>query len=298
VNIHFWQSIIDFSLIYGLFGIAVYVNLACGMLSLAAVPVGAVTGFLTAWLFGVTGMPVYVLLVVGLVVGVGVSAAMFELLRRISSHYLAMATLALVLVVEVIVLNLPEFTGGVSGRTVDFEVDTWLILAVAVIIALVMQRLRGSALWLSFSALRADVDVARGMGVNRTRTYRIAFYLSGGIAGVAGVLLAGALQYINPTTYGIPLVFAVLPAAVLGGTFHWVGPLVGAFLLEAIPAFFSDATTSLVQVIVGVLIFLIVLFLPGGVVSDSWVGLARRLGIRRRARAAVDEIAPAQGSAR
>lgn len=282
MNLYFWQSIISFALIYGLFGIAVYVNLAAGLLSFATIPIGAVSGFFAAWLFDSVPLPTPVMVVIGTVLGVAASAVVFEVVKRLASHYLAMATLALLLVVEVIVLNIPEITGGVRGRTVNFPVDFWSILVVLAIVAVLMQRLRGSALWLAFSALRADVDVAAGIGVDRVRSHRVSFLLSGGIAGAAGVLLAGALQYIDPHTYGIPLLFVVLPAAVLGGTYLWVGPLVGALVLQAIPAAFSDFTTSAVQVVVGILILLIVLFLPGGVVSDSWKGLGKRLGISPR----------------
>lgn len=273
----FWQSTFDFALVYGLFALAVYVNLAAGLLSFAAVPVGALTGFLAAQLAEIFALPLAVLILIGAAVGVAASVVIHLLLIRLESHYLAMATLALVLVGQVLILNLPDITGGVRGRTVDFAVETWQSLLVVIIIALILARLRGSALWLSFNAIRADADVAASLGIRRVRAQRISFALAGAIAGIAGVLLAGALQFIGPETYGVHLVFVVLPAAVLGGTYHWLGPLVGALLLQSIPGLFETVTPLFVQVINGVVILLIVLFLPGGVVSDDWEKLYRRL---------------------
>jgi branched-chain amino acid transport system permease protein len=294
MSLSFWQSTLDFALVYGLFAIAIYVNLAAGLLSFTAVPVGALTGFLAAELASAFAPPLIVLLFVGAVAGTGASVLIHLAFIRLESHYLGMATLALVLVAQVLVLNLSDITGGVRGRPVDYSVETTQTVIVVLVVAVVLARMRGSALWLSFNAIRADADVAASLGIRRVQAQRISFAVSGAVAGLGGVLLAGALQYIGPDTYGLPLLFVVLPAAVLGGTYHWVGPLVGALLLQAIPGLFEEITPLIVQVITGVLILLIVLFLPGGVVGDDWEKLYRRMIARAGRDDALEESEAAQ----
>ncbi len=85
---YFWNSVIEFSLVYGLFGMAIYVNLAAGLLSFAPIAVGAIAGFFAAGLYDVTGMSPYLLVLIGAVTGVAVSALFFEILKRLASHYL------------------------------------------------------------------------------------------------------------------------------------------------------------------------------------------------------------------
>lgn len=283
-NLPFWQNNLDFALIYGLFALAIYVNLAGGMLAVGSIAVGALTGFLAANLAEATSIPLVGMLVLGGAAGVLASLSLYTMLRRLTSHYMAMATIALVLVVRVVVLNASSLTGGAVGRSVDLEVGTQLLAVVVVIAALGAMRLRGSSMWLAFDAVRADADVAMSLGIDIAKVQSMSFKISGAVAGVAGVLLAAKLQYIGPDTYGIDLVFLALAGVVLGGAYHWSGAFIGSAILTAMPAFLSNYTVHGVQIINGLLILGIVIFRPHGIMDGPLVDRMRRLPhlVRRR----------------
>jgi branched-chain amino acid transport system permease protein len=121
-------------------------------------------------------------------------------------------------------------------------------------------------------AVRDNETGAAAMGISVVRTKLLAFALSGFMAGVAGVLLAFALERIKPGDFGVTDSVLVLSMVVIGGLGSVPGALLGALYLVGLPA--ALGSTSTVQFITsgfGVLAFL--LYLPGGLGE-----LARRAG--------------------
>jgi branched-chain amino acid transport system permease protein len=213
---------------------------------------------------------------------------------RLESHYLAMATIAMVLISRVFVVNLDGLTGGAAGRLVPGKLATWawLIGALAVS-AYVLARLSGSRYGLAAAAVREDPAVAQTLAVAPRRIQFISFIISGALGGLAGVFQASFLQYIGPDTFFTALGFVSLAAVVLGGAYHWAGPIVGAIVFTILPQLLRGPMGDYDQLVTGVLLILIILYLPRGLVDIRWVRLLQQRLARSSDRPAPHEPAPA-----
>lgn len=270
----------EFSIVYGLFALSTFAALWSGVLSLASVSFGAVAGFGYARLAADQDIN----LVAGLLVGIGIGA-LFGLiasgLLRLNSHYLAMATIALVLITRVLVLNLNDITGGAAGMAVRRQSSTLVLVLVLLLVGWMFHRLRGSRYGLATEAVREDPDVAAALGIDPRALKRVAFTLSGAIGGVAGVLFADLLQYIGPNSFYVDLAFIMLASVVLGGAYHWLGAIAGAVLFTMLPELLSEFFSEGEAIANGIILIVIMIYLPRGLIDPA----------RRRSRV-TDDSAP------
>lgn len=258
--------VLEFALCYSLFALSTYVALSTGILSLAAGAFGAVAGFLSVHLLQL-GLPFLAVVLCGIIIGALVSVLVSLPILRLESHYLALATLALVLITRVLVLNVPAITGGAAGKVIPRSAETWELIVVVVVAAWILGRLRRSRYGLASEAARQDANVAAGLGVDVTQVRRTAMAISGGLAGAGGVMLANVLGYIGPDTYYTHLSFTMLAAVVLGGAYHWAGSIVGAVIFTMLPEvlrqFFEHGET----IANGIILIVIMIFLPRGLID-------------------------------
>lgn len=258
--------VFEFALCYALFALSTYAALSTGILSLASAAFGAVAGFMSVHLLGL-GMPFLLVVVCGIIVGALVSVVVSLPILRLESHYLALATLSLVLITRVIVLNVPALTGGAAGVVVTRTSGTLELIVVVGVAAWVFGRLRRSRFGLAAEAVRQDANVAASIGVNVTQVRRTAMALSGGLAGAGGVMLANVLGYIGPDSYYIHLSFTMLAAVVLGGAFHWAGPIIGAVIFTMLPELLRQFFDHGETIANGIILILIMIFLPRGLID-------------------------------
>ena len=135
--------------------------------------------------------------------------------------------------------------------------------------------LRSSHFGMALQAIREDPISAAMAGINVVRERVIAWLLSALIAGLAGGVFAWYVSvfYAETVFSGEFTVFAIV-FALFGGTATVLGPVLGVGILYGIYNAVGISTPQYFQLIYGVLIMSLVLFLPNGVVS-----LLRRWGI-------------------
>ncbi len=236
-----WLTTLQFAGVSAIFALAIYSTLWTGVLSLAPVFFGAFSAFTFAYIVGSLGMPPVLAFVVCILIGAVIGAITAALLIRLESHYLAMATIAMVLIGRVLILNLPELTGGATGTRTSGDLGTWLWLIGTLLVACyIMARLGGSRFGLAADAVREDPAVAETLGISPRRIQFVAMIISGVFGGAAGVLQASMLQYIGPDTFYTHMGFVSLAAVVLGGAFYWLGPVVGAIVFTILPSCSAD----------------------------------------------------------
>ena len=95
----------------------------------------------------------------------------------------------------------------------------------------------------------------------------IAFAISGAVGGLGGVAMALLLQFISPDTFFLGIAFTMIAATVLGGSYHWFGPVVGAVVYTALPIVMQAAVPQVQDVANGVVLLLIMIFLPRGLID-------------------------------
>jgi branched-chain amino acid transport system permease protein len=223
------------------------------------------------------------ILVGGLVSGaMGLGTGYLSL--RLRGVFFAIATLALSIVVQTLIVNW-DFVGGsrgiyiirpalapIAGSYIQYLFTLMTILAVmAVGIARSIER---SRLGLGLASIRDDELAAEASGVPTLKLKLIATTISGGLMGMAGAPLPYYVTYLDPTS-SFNLSYAVNSVAmpVIGGMTSWIGPVIGSILLGTIQQLATVTISSALNLlIVGVLLILFVIIAPNGIVGlvQSW----------------------------
>lgn len=243
--------------------------------------------------------------IVAAVMGVAVGAIVFRL-RRMRGEVFALLTLAITFVLATIVLN-TKIDGGpgifLSGVTPPRVYDNpnsaiylfgVFIAFAAMAAAWAVQYARlGRALF----AIHDDEDVAEVMGIPTYRYKLMALALSCFLAGVAGGIHAIFIGYVTVAeTFSITVPLFVILMSVLGGARHWLGPAIGAAFVTALSYAFVGGEWAVVgRAIIGLILILVILFLPHGVmgfVAQHWRRAPRSDEAPRRDRAALRAALP------
>jgi branched-chain amino acid transport system permease protein len=133
-------------------------------------------------------------------------------------------------------------------------------------------------------AIREDPEAAQAIGVNIFRYKMIAVLLSSGMTALGGVFIAFYYNNLYPEqTFSMGRSIELLLGPIIGGLGTLFGPILGSALLVVVGEAMTELTADtqlagLKQILYGLVVLLIVLFLPGGV----WPYLARLLGLDRR----------------
>ena len=287
-------------LIGALLGVSVYLPLAAGQLSLATPAVYAVGGTLAALLSttwpalgaGADGSLPLASFLLELLLG-GLLAGALALLvgrpvLRLQGIYLAIATIALVEIVRVAILNLP-FTGGaigIFGIPQPFPTAAGYLLPALGLLALagwLCQRLEVMPLGRAMAAVRHDELAASCMGIDTTKVKLTAFVLSAVLAGSTGALAAHFLNTWNARQGSFDTAVTMLAFVILGGSRSWLGPVVGGLLLTALPELLRPVGDGRL-VLFGLVILLGPVLFPQGLITPALLERLGRLGERAEAR--------------
>jgi len=272
-----------------LFNFMVFITLAQGLNVIYGftgyLPFGYV-GFFGAGAYGFSLMVVHLHAppLAALAVAAAAAVALGLLLTplfRLSGAYFSIANLAAALAVLQVVSNpgLESVTNGPYGISLSGVFDPVFAYAVALAVmaasVLAVICLRCSHFGMALQAIREDSISAAMAGINVVRTRVLAWLLSALIAGLAGGVFAWYVSvfYAETVFSGEFTIFAIV-FALFGGTATVLGPLFGVGILYGIYNAVGITTPQYFQLIYGVLIMGLVLFLPNGLVS-----LLRRRGI-------------------
>ena len=235
-------------------------------------------------------LPLPVMMLASGVVSGIIGLGMGYLTLRLRGVFFAIATLALAIVLQTLIVNW-DYVGGsrgvyvirpeqgpVLGSYVQYLFLLMLILAVvAVAIARTIER---SRLGLGLAAIRDDELAAEAGGVPTLRLKLIATVVSGALMGMAGAPLPYYVTYLDPDS-SFNLAYAVNSVAMplIGGMTSWVGPVIGAVLLGTIQQLATVTISSALNLmIVGVLMIAFVIAAPNGIVGLVTALRRRRIG--------------------
>jgi branched-chain amino acid transport system permease protein len=152
---------------------------------------------------------------------------------RLKGHYLAVATLGLIVIVRVVINNLDGYTrGGLGLSGVARLTDLWWVYTWTVLAVYVAWRIKHASLGRAMLAIRENEIAARCMGIDVFRTRLLAFVLGAFFAGIAGALMVHLVSVITPGSYGIPLAFNLVVMVVIGGTGSIVGGIIAAVAIS------------------------------------------------------------------
>ncbi|HEX9370702.1 MAG TPA: branched-chain amino acid ABC transporter permease [Roseiflexaceae bacterium] len=205
--------------------------------------------------------------------------AIGRLALKVRGAYFVLVTISFAGVISLVSVNWMELTNGPLGLPgvpaptlagVSFRTKSayyYLVLAAAAGSYLVCHRLVSSRLGRAFLALRENESLAESVGVDPTRTLVLAAVVSAALAGVAGGLYAHYTRFVSPEVFLFSYTVTMVIMVVAGGKGTLAGPVVGAVLFTVLPEALREAMAWQWQMLAyGVLLVLLVFFLPRGIV--------------------------------
>jgi len=247
-----------------------------GQGNLAAGFFAGICGYTSAILSTQAGWPILPSLLLGIffsfisAVGIGFPSL------RMKGPYLVIVTFAVAEVARKLTIYFSDVTqgeegiGGVPRIFVGAFANFYWTLFVLVIVFLIARKIIQSKWGLAFKAIAKDETRARTLGVNVTNYKILSFSLCGIFAGLAGGLFAHYQAHIDPHFFSIILAISVISMAVIGGEKTLIGPIIGAYLLQFLTEglrFVTGGAPWARQGIHGLLLVVVMLFLPGGILS-------------------------------
>ena len=195
---------------------------------------------------------------------------------KLKGHYLAMATLGLGIIINIVLRNESQYTGGPDGMPVmpmeifNFEISGdqhwyWIVAMLLCISIWASLNLINSPFGRALRALHGSEVAASVAGVNVERYKIVIFIVSALFASIMGSITAHYIGFITPNVADFPHSIELLTMVVVGGVASIYGSVIGAVLLTALPqalASFEGWET----VVYGVILVGCMIFVPKGVV--------------------------------
>jgi branched-chain amino acid transport system permease protein len=271
---NFWSVYSNVVLSLGtnaLLALSIWLTLSCGMLAMANAAFMGIGAYTSALLTMNAGAPFPVAIAGGMAAPAVVAFLIGKPTLRLSGVYLAMATLAFGEVVRIVILNTESWTGGALGLNGIPQSTEWWHMALAVALTLfVLARLRRSKIGRAFEAIKEDETAAGLMGIDVDGHKMLAFVLGAAIAGLAGTLNAHLTFFIGPSEFGFDRGVEILTMTILGGINSLFGPVVGSAIITLLPELLRGLKDYR-AVFNGLILVVIVLFLPKGLWNPAWL---------------------------
>jgi branched-chain amino acid transport system permease protein len=250
-------------------------------------------GYFGFYLLSELGWPLYLAALSGGVLAMVIAFIIGAAVLRLRGAYFALATIGINEAARAFVTNFGPF-GGSTGLSINFSVYEryggasqalwltfillWLVILAVLVVSYLVKR---SRFGLGLIAIREDEDTAMVMGVKAPRDKTKAYLISAFFPGLIGTLYFFKNGNVEPEdAFRFQMSLEVLVMVMLGGMGTLLGPVLGAFAYERLRGYLLTSVIfkNLHLATSGLILLLIVLFVPGGGVG--W--LRKRFpGLRR-----------------
>jgi branched-chain amino acid transport system permease protein len=254
----------------------------CGYVNFGSAAFFAMGAYASVFMHKTYPLPIPLLIVLGGIVSGIAGFGMGYLTLRLRGSFFAIATLALSVVLQTLVVNW-DFVGGsrgayiirpeeliFAGITINYiEYLFGLMLLLAVLALVTARTIERSQLGFGFATIRDDELAAEASGVPTLRVKLIATSLSGAFMGMAGAPFPYYIGYLQPSSaFGLEYAVNSIAMPMIGGTTSWIGPLVGAILLGSAQQYATVTISSAVNLlIVGLMLVAFVIIAPNGLIG-------------------------------
>jgi branched-chain amino acid transport system permease protein len=216
----------------------------------------------------------------------GLGAGLLTL--RLRGIFFAIATIALVVIMETLFINW-RYAGGATGLqllrpppTPPFESYIKMLFVVMAFLAIasvaIARYIERSWLGRGLRAIRDSEEAAEASGVPTLKLKVFACTVSGALMGVAGAPMPMYLSFIEPaSTFNLNYAIGALASPMIGGTAHYLGPVIGAIILSSFQQIVTVTISNEVNVlVVGVMLVFFVVAAPDGI-----LGLLKKIPWKR-----------------
>ena len=240
-------------------------------------------GAYTAALLTTNGWPLAVAFVLAALLSFAIGWLLGYPALRVAHHYLAFVTLSFGTLVFLVLRNEEWLTKGVYGisgipRPTLLGWSTKAPIAFYFFCLGVLALVGAATWWLvrspwgrAFTALRENAVRADSLGVDTRRYTLMAFAMGSTLGGVAGVLYAPLVQFIEPTAFNLNLSLNLLLMVMVGGSGYFLGPFLGAAVSVLLPEWMRFGSEGLYLIFYAIAVMVLMAFCPSGL-----LGLAER----------------------
>lgn len=257
-----------------------------GIISVVHAAFFGIGAYTAAQLVVLTGAPFPLDLVASFAVAAIIALLIGLPIIRLTEEYIIVGTLALQLIISNIFLNWEPVTGGSYGiygiprpsvggieltSLVGYAVFSVVIAAVCF---LLLWHAARSPFGLALKGLREDDVLAQSFGKHVNRQRALVFALGSGVAGIAGMVYARFVGYIEPSSFDVGQSLSIITILVVGGLGNLWGTLISAGILETVPQVLrfipatSQAVPHLQLLFFGLLLVVLVRWRPQGMIGE------------------------------
>lgn len=257
----------------------------CGQISAGQAAFFGIGAYTSALLVMRAGVPPMLAVAASVVVSSAVGWLISRPILKLTTNYLAMATLAFGVIVYVIFSQSVSITGGLdpgifglppmsifgiplkSPLAKFWTVGVFTFLSLFLVINLIHSR-AGRA----FVALKGSEVATAGLGIDVVRFKVVAFTVAAGLAGLAGALFAFVQGSFNAATFSVGLSIEFLVMVVVGSLSSPWGAIFGAFFITLVPTFLEEFEAYKLM-IYGMIILLVTVLMPDGLARAAIDGI-------------------------
>ena len=219
-------------------------------------------------------------------------------LMRLSGHFVSVATLGFLIIVNVVLINSDTYTRGARTFTgVPLETTLpwamgWLALGL-VVLARIVYSPKGR----TWRAVREDTIAAQAIGIDVLPTRLSAFVIGAFFAGVGGSLYGHYLGSFSPHSFYFAYTFSLISMLVIGGMQSITGAVTGVIIVSVLSELLRNLERGFdlgvftvppvyggSQIVLGVIFILIMIFRPSGVMGDIELSFGRIAALLHRGR--------------
>lgn len=239
--------------------------------------------YATAVMITKLGYNPWLAFIVGPLVAAALSFFIGIICIRLSKLYYGMLQISLGSLVWAIVFRWYSFTGGddgIHGISVPSMISSskgayYFTMVVAGLSLFLMYRILRSPFGSTLQGIRDNAVRSQAVGVNVRRHQLTAVVIAGFFAGIAGVLFVVVDNSVFPDMLFWTLSLEITIMALVGGWFTFLGPMLGAALVVLLRTFVSTYTEYWTLAL-GILLMLVILFLPEGILGKVFEIWKRR----------------------
>lgn len=216
---------------------------------------------------------------------------------RVTGVYVAIITLAILVVVNLLIIDQQRVTGGFNGITdlaqlkiLGYEFDAYsssayyliaIFLTLSLFLALAVTKSKAGKI---LQAIRDHENRVRYFGYDVAHYQIFVFAISAGIAGLAGMLYTIVMEFASPTFLGVHLSLSIVIWCAVGGRQSLIGAMLGAIIVVGIQGSLSESEIFLETwtLVMGFIFVMVVLFMPKGI-AGAFESLVNRLSNKIKA---------------
>jgi branched-chain amino acid transport system permease protein len=233
---------------------------------------------LPGWLANLQ-LPFFPALIIG-----GVCAGLTALLvgvsvLRLRGHYLAVATMGFLIIVQVLIINWESVTRGPLGLNgLTALTNLWWVYSWVVVTVYVSWKIKFSSYGRRMLSVREDEMAAQCLGVNLFKTRVAALVIGAYFAGIAGGLWAHLVTAITPMSFSLIMAFNIVVMVVVGGSGSITGSFIAAIIFSVLTEIFRPLEEAfnvygIGEILMALILILILIYRPQGLFGSREPGV-------------------------